>query len=85
MQNFTFTVKDPNGFHARPVGMLVNRAKTFPCIICVQKENVSVEATKMFGLLNLGIKKGDTIIITTDGEQEVEAAAALKDFLNENL
>lgn len=85
MQSFVFTVTDPEGFHARPAGMFVKEAKKYPCTTTVVKENKRADARKMFGLMGLGIKGGETITIECDGEQEAEAAAALQEFLKANL
>ena len=85
MQKFTFTVTDPEGFHARPAGMFVKEAKKYPCTVTVEKGDKRADARKMFGLMGLGIKGGETITITTEGEQEAEAAEALQAFLEANL
>lgn len=39
----------------------------------------------MFGLMGLGIKCGETITVTVEGEQEEAAAAALEAFLKANV
>ena len=85
MQTFTYTITDPEGFHARPAGMFVKEAKKYPCKISVVKDGKSADARKMFGLMGLGIKGGQQITVECDGEQEAEAAAALEAFLKENL
>ena len=85
MQKFTFTVTDPEGFHARPAGMFVKEAKKYPCTVTVEKGDKRADARKMFGLMGLGIKGGETITITPEGEQEAEAAEALQAFLEANL
>ena len=85
MKSFEFTVKDPEGFHARPAGSFVKEAKKFPCTIMVGKGDKKADARKMFGLMCLGIKGGETITITTEGDQEAEAAEALQAFLEANL
>lgn len=85
MQKFTFTVTDPEGFHARPAGMFVKEAKKYPCTVTVEKGDKRADARKMFGLMGLGIKGGETITITTEGDQEAEAAEALQAFLEANL
>ena len=85
MQTFTYTITDPEGFHARPAGMFVKEVKKFPCTITVAKGGQRADAHKMFGLMGLGIKGGQTITIECEGEQEAEAAAALEAFLKENL
>ncbi|MDO5785213.1 MAG: HPr family phosphocarrier protein [Eubacteriales bacterium] len=85
MKNFTYTITDPEGMHARPAGMLVKEAKKYPCSINIIKDGKSADARKMFGLMGLGIKGGDTITVSVEGEQEEEAAAALETFLKENI
>ena len=85
MLRFEYTVTDPEGFHARPAGMFVKEAKKYPCTVTVEKGNKRADARKMFGLMGLGIKGGETITITTEGEQEAEAAAALEAFMKANL
>ncbi|MCD8357209.1 MAG: HPr family phosphocarrier protein [Clostridia bacterium] len=85
MQSFEYTITDPEGFHARPAGAFVKEAKKFPCTTTVVKGDRRADARKMFGLMGLGIKGGETIAITTEGEQEAEAAEALKAFLEANL
>ncbi|HBI63939.1 MAG TPA: HPr family phosphocarrier protein [Clostridiales bacterium] len=85
MKSFTYTLTDPEGFHARPAGLFVKKVKEFPCAITVEKDGKKADARKMFGLMGLGIKGGETITVTVDGDQEAEAAAALEAFLKENL
>lgn len=85
MKSFVYTITDPEGFHARPAGLFVKEAKKFPCTTTVVKGEKSADARKMFGLMGLGIKGGETITVTTEGEQEEEAAVALEAFLKENL
>lgn len=85
MKTFMYTITDPQGLHARPAGMLVKKAKEFPRTIKIEKDGKSADARKMFGLMGLGIKTGETITVTMEGEQEEEAAAALEAFMKENL
>lgn len=85
MQSFTFTITDPEGFHARPAGMFVKEVKKYPCKVTIRKDNRVADASKMFGLMGLGIKGGETVTIAAEGEQEAEAAAALQEFLKANL
>ncbi|MCD8355833.1 MAG: HPr family phosphocarrier protein [Clostridia bacterium] len=85
MKSFTFTITDPEGFHARPAGGFVKEAKKFPCVSMVVKNGRRADACKMFGLMGLGIQRGETITVTTEGEQEEEAAIALQEYLEANL
>ncbi|MGM9677673.1 MAG: HPr family phosphocarrier protein [Butyricicoccus sp.] len=85
MKTFMYTITDPQGLHARPAGMLVKKAKEFPCTIKIEKDGKSADARKMFGLMGLGIQAGQTVTVTTEGLQEEKAAAALEVFMKENL
>ena len=85
MKSFVFTVTDPEGLHARPAGMLVKKAKEFSDSITIESNGKKADARKMFGLMGLGIKGGDTIAISVEGAQEEEAAAGLKAFMEANL
>lgn len=85
MKKFTFTITDPQGFHARPAGMFVKEVKKFPCRVTVCKDDRAADANKMFSIMGLNVKGGQTIVVTAEGEQEEEAATALQEFLEENL
>lgn len=85
MKSFTYTVTDPEGLHARPAGAFVKEVKKYPCVITITKGDKTADARKMFGVMGLSVKRGDTVTITTEGEQETEAAAALETFMKETL
>ena len=85
MQQFEYTINDPAGFHARPAGAFVKKAKEFPCTVTISKDGKKADASKMFSLMGLGIKGGETIVVTTEGEQEQEAATALQAYLAESV
>ena len=38
MKEFTYTVTDPQGIHARPAGELVKLAKEFSCNVNISKD-----------------------------------------------
>lgn len=85
MVSFNYTIKDPLGIHARPAGIFVKEASTFPCKITIAKEGKEVDAKRILGVMSLGVKCGQEITVTLDGEQEEEASDKLKAFLEENL
>lgn len=83
MIQFSYTIRDELGIHARPAGQL---AKSFePTVISITKEGKTVKASQLMKLMGLAIKKGHEITITVEGEREEEAAAAMKKFPEENL
>lgn len=86
MIQFSYTIRDELGIHARPAGQLAKVAKSFdPTVISITKEGKTVKASQLMKLMGLAVKKGNEITITVEGEREEEAAAAMKKFLEENL
>lgn len=85
MQEIAYTITDENGIHARPAGMFVKMASGFSSDIQVKKGERSADAKRLFGLMGLGVKRGDTIIVTVDGPDEQQAANELESFLKTNL
>uniref|UniRef100_UPI0040577F28 HPr family phosphocarrier protein n=1 Tax=Acetatifactor sp. TaxID=1872090 RepID=UPI0040577F28 len=85
MKIFKYVIKDELGIHARPAGMLVKEASAFPCSITISKDGKEVDAKRILGIMGLGAKCGQEIVLTADGEQEEEAIAKLSTFLRENL
>ena len=84
MKEFTYTVTDPVGIHARPAGLLAKKAAGFKSKITVEKDGKSADTRRLMALMGLGIKCGDTITVRAEGEDEQAAADAVKDFLAEN-
>lgn len=85
MKTFHYTIKDSLGIHARPAGLFVKEASAFPCDITIAKDGKEVDAKRILGVMSLGVKCGQEIVVCADGEQEDEAIAKLSVFLEENL
>lgn len=85
MKEFTYTIKDEMGIHARPAGLFVKEAAAFPCVVTITKDGKEVDAKRIFGVMGLGVKCGQEITLKTDGEKEEEAMETLSKFLEENL
>lgn len=85
MQELKYVITDKEGIHARPAGAFVKEAAAFPCSVTIAKGEKEVDAKRIFGVMGLGAKCGEEIIIRTDGDKEEEAIAALGRFLEENL
>ncbi len=84
MKEFTYTIKEPVGIHARPAGMLAKEAKTCQSTVTiVDKNGKSVDATRLMALMGMGIKCGDTVTVKIEGADEDTAAPALEKFFNE--
>ena len=52
MKEFTYTIKEPVGIHARPAGMLAKEAKACQSTVTiVDKNGKSVDATRLMALM----------------------------------
>lgn len=86
MKQFTYTIKDPLGIHARPAGMLAKTAKSFAdTTITVTKGEVTVKASQLMKLMALTVKQGDVITVFAEGGNEDAAIIAMSDFFTNNL
>ena len=85
MKNFTYTITDELGIHARPAGLLVKEAGKFSSKITISGNGKTADLKRLLAVMSLGIKKGAEIEITAEGPDEVEAAGAIEKFLQENL
>lgn len=85
MKSFTYTIKDEIGIHARPAGLLAKKAANFKSDISIEINSKKADAKRLFALMGLNVKHGDTITINISGEDEEAAERALKSFLAENL
>lgn len=86
MQQFTYTVNDPLGLHARPAGLLAKLAKPYgDTVITITKGTKTVKASQLMKLMSLAVKNGDEVTVAAEGPAEEEAITAVKKFFEENL
>ena len=87
MKQFTYTITDPLGIHARPAGMLAKAAKALDSTVTITKADgsKSAVATKLMAVMGLGVKTGETITFTIEGGDEEASAAAMEQFCKDNM
>lgn len=86
MKQFTYTITDPVGIHARPAGLLVKAVKALDSAVTIAKaDGKSAGGAKLMALMGLGIKQGDTVTVTVEGASEEADCAALEQFFKDNL
>ena len=86
MKQFTYTITDPVGIHARPAGLLVKAIKTLDSAVSISKaDGKSAAGTKLMALMGLGIKQDETVHITVEGGNEAANVAFLEQFFKDNL
>ena len=85
MKNFSYTIKDEIGIHARPAGLLAKKAKECQSVVTLEKDGKTAAATKLMAIMGMGVKCGDTVNVTVEGADEETAAAAMEEFFKANL
>jgi phosphocarrier protein len=85
MQELKYVITDPLGLHGRPAGSLVKLAAKYTCDIQLGTPAKMVNAKRIIGVMAMVIKQGQEMTMTFSGEDEAEAAAAIKAYLAENM
>ena len=85
MKEFKYVVTDPEGIHARPAGMLAKEAKNFKSKITLVGNGREADALRLMAVMSLGLKQGAEMTVRVEGEDEEQAAEAMKAFLEANL
>ena len=86
MKQFTYTITDPVGIHARPAGLLAKTAKALDSTVTIARtDGKSAQATRLMALMGLGIKQGDTVTVTVEGGEEEANCAAMAKFFADSL
>ena len=85
MKQFTYTITDPVGIHARPAGLLAKAGKNYQSVINLQKGEKSANVTRLMAVMGLGVKCGDAVTVTAEGADEETAIAEMETFFKENL
>ena len=71
------TVRNRAGIHARPAALIAQTANKFASEIFLEKENSSVNAKSIIGILSLAIMAGEEIYVYVINDNE--------DLLNRDL
>lgn len=85
MTEFTYTITDANGLHARPAARLVTAASDFESEIKLYYKEKCVNMKGLFAVMSLGVNAGETVRVTVSGKDETEAAKQLEEFFENNL
>ena len=71
-----------DGMEARQVALFVQLAGQFKSHITVVYNGLNVNAKSIMGMMSLGIARGESISIITDGSDEEEAMAGIMEYLS---
>ena len=76
-------IKNPTGLHLRPAGILCKEAMQFKSLITFTFRDSTANAKSVLSVL--GVKCGDEIELTCEGEDEEEALKALVNAIESGL
>ena len=82
MHQFEYTVKDENGVHARPAGLIVRRAQEYDFDVEIECNGKKASLKKLLALMGMGIKKGDTVRVAAPKGHDI---SELYDFFKSNI
>ena len=71
----------PSGLHARPASLWVNAAKALEGPLRLRRGSDIADPRNLLSLLRLGIKSGETIVISASGDKAEESVRRLKDVM----
>jgi catabolite repression HPr-like protein len=71
----------PFGLQAKKATEFVQKASAFCSEIILIKNEKSVDAKSIMGVMSLVVREGEVVTIITDGNDEQKAIAVIRDFL----
>ena len=69
------------GLHARPAAQIVRLAANFTAHIELEKDELSVNAKSIMGVMMLAAESGSMLRIRAEGDDEVQAVTALAELV----
>lgn len=85
MKEFTYTVNNTLGVHARPAALLAQCSVNFKSTVTYYCNEKKADGSNVLQILALKVKKGDVLKIAIEGEDEEEAYAAISELLNKDF
>lgn len=81
----TVVIVNKLGLHARAAAKLVHLSSRYGCEIHLIKNGNSVNGKSIMGVMMLAASKGTQLELTTEGEDEVAAMAAVEQLIQDRF
>jgi phosphotransferase system HPr (HPr) family protein len=81
----TLTVAHPQGLHARPASLLVEKAQGFSSSITVKLGEVEADGKSILSVLTLGAEQGSSVTIRASGVDADKAIEALRMIIEQGF
>lgn len=85
MKSFEYVITESVGIHARPAGMLNKEARKYKSTITIHTATKSANVLRLMAVMQLGVKCGETVKVTIEGEDEDVVAAKIEEFFKANF
>ncbi|WP_077613373.1 HPr family phosphocarrier protein [Clostridium sp. Marseille-P2415] len=85
MREFTYTIKNAYGIHARPAGMLVKMACEFDSSIRLECGGKTADLKRIMAVMAMQVKCSQTVTVICDGPDQDLAVSKLEEFFKEKL
>jgi phosphocarrier protein len=77
------TIINKLGLHARATAKLIGVTSNFSSRIQLIRDGRAVDGKSIMSVMMLAAAQGTTLTVTTEGEDEVEAIAAIENLIND--
>lgn len=86
MATRTVSIASSVGLHARPAALFVQAAGATGLDVEIAREGEeAVDATSILGVMALGARHGETVVLTAEGDGADEALDSLVELLSRDL
>lgn len=85
MRELSYTITDPDGIHARPAGLFAREMRDYQSSITLVRGDQNADGKKLFAIMKLRVKHGETVVLRAEGTDEDLAIEAAIAWLTRNL
>ena len=86
MKQFTYLIQKDFAIHFGPAGRLANIASHYPDTTAILEMGTRrADISKPMKVATMGIRKGDKVVVTTEGESEVELLDVLFQYFEDHM
>ncbi len=85
MKSFEYVITDSVGIHARPAGMLNKEGRKYKSAVIIHRGEKSADIKRLMAVMGLGVKCGETVRVTIEGEDEETVAPIVEAFFKANF
>ena len=82
MKKQVVTIEIASGLEARPVAMLVQVASQYDSEIYIMRDNEKVNAKSIMGMMSMGLRAGENVVVTAEGNDEDAAVEGIAQYLS---